>query len=84
MKFEIISPNKETLNEFAFENQYSTFFQTGYMLDIYSDVPGCETIHLAAVKNDQIFATLVGVKFTEKDGMFKYFSTQRFVADLSG
>lgn len=75
MEFEIISPNKEILNEFAFENQYSTFFQTGYMLDIYSNVPDCETISLAAVKKDQIFATLVGVKFVEKGGMYKYFST---------
>lgn len=75
MEFDIISPNKETLNEFAFENQYSTFFQTGYMLDIYSDIPDCETISLAAVKGNEIFATLVGVKFIEKGGILRHFST---------
>lgn len=75
MEFDVISPTKETLNEFVFNSEYPTFFQTGYMLDIYSNVPGCETISLAAVKDNEIFATLVGVKFIEKDGIFRYFST---------
>lgn len=75
MEFDVISPKKETLNEFVFKSQYSTFFQTGYMLDIYSEVPGCEPISLAAVKDNEILASLVGVKFIEKDGVFKRFST---------
>jgi len=75
MEFDVISPSKEKLNKFAFENQYSTFFQTGYMLDIYSGVPGCETISLAAVKDEEILATLVGVKFVEKSGILRHFST---------
>lgn len=75
MEFDVISPKKEILNEFVFKSRYPTFFQTGYMLDIYSNVPGCETIALAAVKDNEIFATLVGVKFIEKGGIFRHFST---------
>lgn len=79
MDFDVISPERGTLNEFVFKNQHSTFFQTGYMLDIYSDVPNCEIISLAAVKDNEILATLVGVKFIEKGGILKHFSTHSTV-----
>lgn len=75
MEFNVITPTKESLNEFVFKSEYATFFQTGHMHDIYADVPGCETISLAAVKDNQIFATLVAVMFIEKGGIFRHFST---------
>jgi len=76
MEFKIIKPDNDILNDFVFKNKYATIFQTGYMEMIYQNVPKCEAISLAAVdNNDEIIASLVGVKFIEKGGIFKHFSS---------
>ena len=76
MEFKIIKINNDRLNDFVSKNKHGTIFQTSHMFDIYHDVPNCDVISLAAVDDtDEILATLVGVKFIEKSGVFKYFST---------
>lgn len=76
MDFNIINDNNDRLNDFVSKNKHGTIFQTSHMFDIYHNVPNCDVISLAAVDDtDEILATLVGVKFVEKGGIFKYFST---------
>lgn len=76
MDFEIFKPSKKQLNDFVSENEYSTIFQSGDILDIYENTPRCTPISLAALNNKgKIVATLIGVAFQEKGGIFKYFSS---------
>ena len=76
MELNIICPENDRLNDFVSKNKYASIFQTGHILDIYNDVPNCESISLAAVDdNNDIIATLVGVKFKEKSGIFSALSS---------
>lgn len=76
MEFKIINPKKEKLNNFVSKNKYATIFQTGSIIDAYHSVPNCEAISLAAVdENDEIIASLVGVRFIEKSGIFSALSS---------
>lgn len=76
MTFEIIEPKYDELNKFVYDNSYGTIFQTSHFLEIFKDVPNCEPFSMAAIdKNGNIISSLVGVEYTEKEGIIKKVST---------
>jgi len=70
------SPRLESLNEFVSKGPYPSIFQTGYMVEVYRRAKRCEPIVLAAENSSgEIIGSLVGIKFTEKEGLLKNLSS---------
>lgn len=71
-----VSPEKEKVDKFVYEQPSATIFQTSYIADIFKNTKRADSLILSVInENDEIIASMVAIETIESSNSLKFFTS---------